>query len=83
MHIDPKTAVFTVGQINEYVKYLIEDSPVLDSVYVVGEISNLTAYHTSGHLYFSLKDDGGVVRAVMFRSSAQKLKFRPSDCPEL
>ncbi|MBO5648359.1 MAG: exodeoxyribonuclease VII large subunit [Clostridia bacterium] len=79
MHIDPKTAVFTVGQINEYVKYLIEDSPVLDSVYVVGEISNLTAYHTSGHLYFSLKDDGGVVRAVMFRSSAQKLKFRPEN----
>ena len=43
MPFDPKT-VFTVGQVNEYVKYLLEDSPVLDSIYVTGEISNLTAY---------------------------------------
>ena len=57
MQTDPKTAVFSVAQINEYIKYLIEDSPVLDSVYIVGEISNLTAYHTSGHMYFSLKDE--------------------------
>lgn len=76
---DPKTAVFSVGQINEYIKYLIEDSPVLDSVYIVGEISNLTAYHTSGHMYFSLKDETGVLRAVMFKSSAQRLKFRPEN----
>lgn len=79
MQNDPKTAVFSVGQINEYIKYLIEDSSVLDSVYIVGEISNLTAYHTSGHLYFSLKDDGGVLRAVMFKSSAMRLKFRPEN----
>lgn len=76
---DPKTAVFSVAQINEYIKYLIEDSPVLDSVYIVGEISNLTAYHTSGHMYFSLKDESGVLRAVMFKSSAQRLKFRPEN----
>lgn len=76
---DPKTAVFSVAQINEYIKYLIEDSPVLDSVYIVGEISNLTAYHTSGHMYFSLKDETGVLRAVMFKSSAQRLKFRPEN----
>ncbi len=78
MPFDPKT-VFTVGQVNEYIKYLIEDSPVLDSVYVAGEISNLTAYHASGHMYFSVKDETGVLRAVMFRSSAQKLKFRPEN----
>lgn len=78
MPIDAKT-VFTVGQVNEYVKYLIEDSPVLDSIYVCGEISNLTAYHTSGHLYFSVKDESGVLKAVMFRSSAQRLKFRPEN----
>lgn len=76
---DPKTAVFSVAQINEYIKYLIEDSPVLDSVYIVGEISNLTAYHTSGHMYFSLKDTSGVLRAVMFKSSAMRLKFRPEN----
>ncbi len=79
MQTDPKTAVFSVAQINEYIKYLIEDSPVLDSVYIVGEISNLTAYHTSGHMYFSLKDETGVLRAVMFKSSAQRLKFRPEN----
>ncbi len=78
MPFDPKT-VFTVGQINEYIKYLLEDSPVLDSVYVAGEISNLTAYHTSGHLYCSVKDDTGVLRVVMFRSSVAKLKFRPEN----
>ncbi len=79
MQNDPKTAVFSVAQINEYIKYLIEDSPVLDSVYIVGEISNLTAYHTSGHMYFSLKDETGVIRAVMFKSSAARLKFRPEN----
>ena len=79
MQTDPKTAVFSVAQINEYIKYLIEDSPVLDSVYIVGEISNLTAYHTSGHMYFSLKDETGVLRAVMFKSSAMRLKFRPEN----
>ncbi len=78
MPIDPKT-VFTVGQVNEYVKYLIEDSPVLDSIYVVGEISNLTAYHASGHMYFSVKDETGVLKAVMFRSTAQKVRFRPEN----
>lgn len=79
MQTDPKTAVFSVAQINEYIKYLIEDSPVLDSVYIVGEISNLTAYHTSGHMYFSLKDETGVLRAVMFKSSVMRLKFRPEN----
>lgn len=78
MPFDPKT-VFTVGQVNEYIKYLLEDSPVLDSIYVTGEISNLTAYHTSGHIYFSVKDETGVLRAVMFRSAAQRLKFRPEN----
>lgn len=78
MPFDPKT-VFSVGQVNEYVKYLLEDSPVLDSIYVSGEISNLTAYHTSGHMYFSVKDETGVLKAVMFKSAAQKLKFRPEN----
>ncbi|MCQ2431526.1 MAG: exodeoxyribonuclease VII large subunit [Clostridia bacterium] len=74
-----KQTVFTVSQVNECVKYLIEDSPLLDSLYVSGEISNLTAYHSSGHLYFSLKDANGVLKAVMFKSSAQRLKFKPEN----
>ena len=71
--------VFTVGQVNECVKYLIEDSPLLDSLYVVGEISNFKPGNIGGHLYFSLKDESGVLRSVMFRSSAQHLKFRPEN----
>ena len=71
--------IFSVGQVNEYIKYLMEADAVLDSIWVRGEISNLTARHTTGHLYFSLKDETGVLRAVMFRSSAVKLKFEPEN----
>ncbi len=71
--------VFTVGQVNECVKYLIEDSPLLDSLYVVGEISNFKPGNIGGHLYFSLKDESGVLHSVMFRSSASRLKFRPEN----
>ncbi len=74
-----KKNIFTVGQVNEYIKYLIESSPVLDSLYVRGELSNVTAYHASGHIYFSLKDETGVLRSVMFRSNASRLKFRPEN----
>ncbi len=69
--------VLTVTKLNEYVKMLIDGNPVLGNVWVRGEISNLTR-HGSGHLYFSLKDEGARVAAVMFRSSASALKF----CPE-
>lgn len=71
--------IFSVGQVNEYIKYLLEADAVLDSVWVRGEISNLTARHTTGHLYFSLKDETGVLRTVMFRSSAVRLKFEPEN----
>lgn len=71
--------VLSVGQVNDYVKYLLEADPVLDSVWVRGEISNLTARHTTGHLYFSLKDETGVLRTVMFRSYASRLKFEPEN----
>ncbi len=68
--------ILTVTNLNEYVKMLIDGNPVLANVWVKGEISNLTC-HSSGHLYFSLKDEGARVAAVMFRSAAEKLKFRP------
>lgn len=70
--------VLTVTQLNEYVKMLLESSPVLTSLTVKGEISNFTN-HRTGHLYFTLKDEGGLVRAVMFRGSASKLKFMPEN----
>lgn len=67
---------FTVSELNNYIKNLLDSSRTLSSVTVRGEISNFTP-HRSGHYYFSLKDADGQIRAVMFRSSAQRLKFMP------
>ena len=68
--------VLTVTQLNEYIKMLFDSQPILNNVYVKGEISNFTD-HRSGHWYFTLKDDGGAVSAVMFRSAAVKCPFTP------
>ncbi len=70
-------AVFSVTQLNEYIKMTLESSPVLQSVYLRGEISNLKSNYSSGHMYFSLKDESSSLRAVMFRFSAARLKFMP------
>ncbi len=70
-------SVFSVTQINEYIKLTLESSPVLQSIWLRGEISNLKSNYSSGHMYFSLKDEVSSLRAVMFRFSASKLKFRP------
>ena len=70
--------VLTSTELNLYIKGLIEKDQLLSRVTVKGEISNFK-HHSSGHLYLSLKDDGGVIRAVMFRYSAQKLVFRPEN----
>ncbi len=67
---------FTVTELNQYVKNLIDGNRTLSAVTVKGEISNFTS-HRSGHLYFSLKDAEGQIRCVMFRSSAARLKFMP------
>ncbi len=69
--------IFSVTQINEYIKMTLESSPVLQSVCLRGEISNLKSNYSSGHMYFSLKDETSSLRAVMFRFSASRLKFRP------
>ena len=67
---------FTVSELNNYIKNIFENNRTLTSVTVRGEISNFTN-HRSGHLYFSLKDAEGQIRAVMFRSRAMMLKFMP------
>ena len=68
--------VFSVSDLNNYIKNIFESNRTLASVTVRGEISNFTN-HRSGHLYFSLKDSDGQIRAVMFRSRAASLKFMP------
>ncbi|MBR6725710.1 MAG: exodeoxyribonuclease VII large subunit [Clostridia bacterium] len=70
--------VLSVTQLNEYIKMLLDGSPILSDICVKGEISNFVN-HRTGHFYFSLKDEGGVVRAVMFKGSAAKLKFVPEN----
>lgn len=69
----------TVSQLNEYVKALLDSSELLSDIYIKGEISNFVNHYKSGHLYFSLKDSGGVLKAVMFRTSAQRLNFVPEN----
>ena len=64
----------TVSQVNEYVKRLIEEEMLLQDIYVCGEISNFKK-HSTGHFYFTLKDNSSEIRAVMFRSYAQRVKF--------
>ena len=68
----------TVSQINGYVKKILDHNIILNNVWVKGEISNFKR-HYSGHLYITLKDEGGVLKAVMFRSAASTLAFEPSD----
>lgn len=67
--------VYTVTQMNSYIKNMFRQDFVLNRISVKGEISNCK-YHTSGHIYFTLKDEGGVLSSVMFASQAGTLKFR-------
>ena len=69
---------FSVSQVNEYIKMLLEGNPTLKNIWVVGEISGAKLY-ASGHLYFSVKDEDSVLSAVMFRSSLMSVDFRPED----
>jgi len=69
----------TVTQLNEYIKHIIDHDVRLSDVYVKGEISNFKNHYSTGHYYFTLKDEGGMVRAIMFKSAAGKLPFVPED----
>lgn len=71
--------IISVSELNEYIKMLFEYDEILRNIYIKGEISNFTNHYKTGHFYFSLKDAGGAVRAVMFRSNASKLKFKPEN----
>ena len=70
--------IFSVGQINRYVKNMFTQDFILQKIYVKGEVSNCK-YHTSGHIYFSLKDETGVLSCVMFAGHRRGLAFRMKD----
>ncbi|MBQ9091743.1 MAG: exodeoxyribonuclease VII large subunit [Anaerotignum sp.] len=74
--IEPK--VFSVGQINRYIKNLLENDFILNSLLVQGEISNFKA-HSSGHWYFNLKDAQGAISCVIFRQDAAQIPFEPEN----
>lgn len=74
-----KPKVYTVSQLNYSVKTLLDNTPYLSGVFVTGEISNLKDHYSSGHIYFSLKDNNAVLSAVMFAGSARNLKFVPQN----
>lgn len=73
------SSVLTVSQVNSYIKMLLDSDRHLSSVFITGEISNFNNNYRSGHLYFSLKDDKAVIKAVMFSSNASRLRFNPCD----
>ena len=68
----------TVGELNNYIKGVLERDAFLNRVYLKGEISNFKN-HTTGHLYFTLKDDTSRINAVMFASAARNIEFKPED----
>lgn len=72
-------SAISVSQLNFYMRSVIESDEILRSVLVRGEISNFSLYRKSGHMYFTLKDGQSSVKAVMFRSDAEKLNFIPED----
>ncbi len=71
--------LLTVSELNEYLRYAMDSNPLLSSLFLRGEISNFTNHYKTGHFYFSLKDEGGTVRAVMFRTYASRVKFVPQN----
>ncbi len=73
-----KDKYITVTQLTRYIKYKIDNDVNLNEVFLKGEISNFKA-HSRGHFYFTLKDEGSRINAIMFASSTKKIKFMPQD----
>lgn len=72
-------AVYTVSQLNRYLKNLMDSDPFLQTITVKGELSNFTHHMKSGHFYFSVKDGNCSIKGVMFRAYAQRVRFRPEN----
>lgn len=70
--------IYTVSEINKYIKMIFDKDVYLNNVTIQGEITNFKAHYT-GHLYFTLKDDTSTIKCIMFKSFASLIKFKPSD----
>ena len=70
--------IFSVSDINKYVKMIFDSDMLLNNVSIRGEITNFKAHYT-GDLYFTLKDENSTIKCVMFKGNAQFIKFKPSD----
>ena len=71
-------SVYTVRQVNAYIRNMFTQDFMLNRIYVKGEVSNCK-YHSSGHIYFSLKDESGTIACVMFAGARAGLSFRMQD----
>ena len=76
--ITPTPTVYSVNELNAYVKRILDNDENLKHIFVTGEISNYKA-HYSGHLYITIKDESASVKAVMFAGNASRLRFRPEN----
>jgi exodeoxyribonuclease VII large subunit len=70
--------ILSVSEINRYIRELLSQDPILSHLWVKGEISNYKS-HYSGHLYFTIKDEKSLLKCVMFKTHALKLKFEPEN----
>lgn len=70
--------IYPVGQVNKYIKNMFAQDFMLHLISIKGEVSNCK-YHTSGHIYFTLKDKAGAMSAVMFAGNAENMTFRMKD----
>lgn len=73
------TKIISVSELNNYIKLLFDNTPTLRNIALHGEISNYNGVNRSGHIYFSLKDDKSVIKAVMFKYDTFSLSFTPKD----
>lgn len=71
--------VYSVSEINRYIKAVLDTQPSLKSIFVGGELSNLSNRNSSGHIYFTLKDETSAMKGVMFASYAANLAFHPEN----
>ena len=67
-----------ISELNEYIKVMFDENTFFHRIYLKGEISNFKN-HTRGHLYFTLKDEGSLIKCIMFKGYAQRLDFMPKD----